>query len=105
MNLRVLLAVLLAAFLCFSHAHAAQQGGSLQSPRAVFSDLLELVYRPLEHRDLLTAAWTALQSDAAVHGLTPPQNLEDLPDDPAQAFGVFASAYSQYVASQSPQNA
>jgi carboxyl-terminal processing protease len=83
---------------------AAQPDTGVDTLRAAYHDLLDLFYRPLDHRALLNAAWSALQNDATVHGVAPPQGLPDLPDDPDQAFGVFANAYSQYVSSRSPSS-
>lgn len=104
MVFRSALSALLALTLLFAPG-AAQQDTGLATIRAVYHDLLELFYRPLDGRGLLRAGWSALQSDAAAHAVSVPPPLPDLPDDPDQAFEVFAGAYGQYVARQPSPNA
>ena len=43
---------------------------------------------------LLQAGWGAVQADAAAHAVNVPAALRDLPNDPDQAFNVFATAYA-----------
>ncbi len=107
MSLRVLIAFALAASLLVAPAApaSAQQDPGLETIRAVYHNLLDLFYRPLDPRMLLQSGWSALQSDAAVHSASTPPALPDLPDDPDAAFAVFATAYTQYVAGQPAPNA
>src|SRR4051794_41172916 len=101
--LRALCSVAIAVSLFVAPAApvAAQQDTNLETIRALYHNLLDLFYRPLEPRMLLQAGWGAVQADAAAHAVNVPAALGDLPDDPDQAFNVFATAYGQYVAGQS----
>ena len=82
----------------------AQDTPGLDGVQAVYTDLLELFYRPLEPSDLLQAGWTALSADAQRHGVPAhPDPLPELPHaDKDAAFQSFAGAYGKYVASLPP---
>jgi len=48
----------------------AQDATGLDGIQAVYHDLLDLFYRPIEPRDLLQAGWTALGASAAAALIT-----------------------------------
>src|ERR1700687_852230 len=86
----------------FTPAAQAQDASGLDGVQAAYRDLLDLFYKPLDPRDLLTAGWTSLGTDAARRGASTPGPLADLPSDTDAAFAVFSGAYSNYVASLPP---
>ncbi len=96
--LSVLLSLLLLASTLSPVVHA-QDASGLDGIQAAYHDLIDLFYRPLDPSELLHAGWSSLSADADRRGAAKPAPLPDLPGDADQAFTIFSSAYSSYVAS------
>lgn len=77
-------------------------GPDLGSVRAVYDDLLDIFYRPLNPADLINAAWSRLGVIPRVSDQPAPPALGPVPDDREGAFAVLASAYRHYLATLDP---
>src|SRR5437879_535030 len=92
---------LLASSIAPATSHA-QDASGIDGIHAAYSDLLDLFYRPLNPRDLLTAGWAALRTDAERRGVAAPEPLPVLPANADLAFDAFADAYANYLATLPP---